>query len=184
MPPKKQKEEKIDSLIENIDIVSVNNNEVHMTNPLVGLEVSLDLARESFFGVGPIWLSPKKYSCVIPDNLTSDQLLSIKRALERGVLVKGNTYLPAHKRDPGVLDEYWSLIKQFGLEAIPQNKSYPKFKKLLKYGIDRNWTAKEIAKYCIENEKKYKNREKIIRLLTELLKISDAPDTLVDNPNN
>ena len=83
------------------------------------------------------------------------------------------------------MNEYWHLIKTFGLEPTnSKSESVIKFRQLLKNGVDRNWTAKEISSFCIEQEKKYKNRDRVIKLLNDLYKNSDCPVTLLEEPTN
>ncbi len=183
---KKDKEvaNQIDSQIENIDITTTVNNVSQNSISLKGKTISLNQKAEAFFGTSKktIWLSGKNYSVVVPDSISTDEERELLTALKAGILIEGNTYIAPIDKDPSVLEEYWQLIKNFGLE--PGNskcKSYPKFSKLLKKPIDRNWTAKEIVNYCIQYEAKGKNRQKVIDLLKAVHKNSDCPPTLLES---
>jgi len=188
MVKKKKEDETLDTLIQEIDITTISGDTIFNSITVKGKTVSLNFKAETFFGVGPIWLDINKYSCVIPDTITTKQEEIIKTALKRGILIEGDKYYPRFTRNNDVLDEYWNVIKQYGLASLGDGRdckiSFEKFKKLLKYGTDRNWTTKEIADHCIAEEKKYKNRKQVLKLLTELIKLTDAPDTLVPKPNS
>lgn len=187
--PRKRKEDETDinNLIQSLDITSENAGII--SSGIRGRDIVLNLTQESFFGVGDkIWLTPNNYTCKIPENLTYEEEKIIRTALAAGSIRLGTQYIPNITRDKEVLAEYWSYVKQYGLSTItdqPGYKTYEKFRKtLLKYGTDRNWTAKEIAKYCIEQEKQYKNRSTVIKLLNEVVLLTNCPDTLLHTPEN
>lgn len=188
MVKKKKEDEALNSLIQNIDITTISGDTIFNSITVKGKTVSLNFKAETFFGVGSIWLDINKYSCVIPDTINPKEEEIIKNALKRGILIEGDKYYPRFTRNNDVLEEYWNVIRQFGLESMGSSNAYKisfnKFKNLLKYGTDRNWTAKEIANHCISEEIKYKNRKQVVKLLTELIKLTDAPDTLVPKPNS
>lgn len=176
----KNKPNKVDDSIKNLNIAAVMGGEKPVSS-VKGKTISLNLKSETFFGVGSIWLTPKNYTTVVPSTLTPDQEEIIQTALNSGLLLEGDVYVPPLDRQESVLEEYWQLIRAYGLDpADPKSKSMPAFRKLLKTGRDRNWTAKEVAKYCIKQETAYKNREKVLKLLQDLHKNSLCPDTLLE----
>jgi hypothetical protein len=175
----------VDDLIQNIDLSVSQGSQTFFTNSLKGKTISLNQKIQPVFGVGPIWLSSSNYSTVIPDTITYQEEEIIKKALSSGSIVEGNTYISPIDKNKDVLSEYWHLIKTFGLEPNnSKSESVIKFRKLLKEGVDRNWTAKEISSFCIEQEKKYKNRERVIKLLNDVYKNSDCPATLLEEPTS
>ena len=148
---------------------------------LVNKSFSLNLKKQTILGFGRFWLTPEQYSFTVPEDATQEELAAITRAVSNGTLVEGNTYVPPIDKDQAVLDEYWHLIKTYGLDTNnSKSESTIRFRKIFKEGTDRNWTAKEIAKYCIKQESEYKNRDKIIRLLQDMHKFSSCPDTLLE----
>jgi len=148
---------------------------------LVGQKISLNQKVESFFGVGNIWLTHENYSATVPDNLNPQQLEILERALAKGLVVKGDKYIPPIDRNEDVLEEYWNLIKTYGLDTNKEkDPSTIAFRKLFRSGVDRNWTAKEIANFCMEREARYKNRDKVMKLLKDTHKYSSCPDTLLE----
>lgn len=184
---KTEVDNKIDTAIENINLAVSSLNTVSITKSLKGKTVSLNQKLESFFGTSnkSVWLGPKSYFTVVPETATVEEEIEINKAIDAGILVEGQKYLPPIDKDKAVLQEYWNLIKTYGLTpGDPKCKSFPKFSKLLKKPIDRNWTAKEITNYCILEETKYKNRQKIIDLLKAVHKNSDCPNSLLEEPTN
>lgn len=136
---------------------------------------------QSFFGISNIWLSYQDHSCVIPDTLTIAEENIVKKALDRGVLVEGDVKIQPIERHQNVLDEYWNLIKIHGLDAANEKSvSLKKFRALYKSGVDRNWTAKEIANYCYRQEQSYKNRKPVLKLLEDIMLFGSGPDTLLE----
>lgn len=175
----------IDSLIQNIDLSVTAGNQNFFTNSVKGKTISLNQKAQPFFGVGPIWLTSTEFSAVVPDTITYKEEEIIKKALASGSIVEGKVYISPIDRNKDVLNEYWHLIKTFGLDPTNnKSESLIKFRKLLRDGTDRNWTAKEISSFCIEQEKKYKNRERVIKLLNDVYKNSDCPVTLLEEPSN
>ena len=176
----KKKSTDIEDSIKNLNISAVMGGESTLST-VKGKTVSLNLKRESFLGIGSMWLTPKNYTATVPDNLTPAQEKQVRQSLDLGILVEGDIYIPPIDRRDSVLEEYWQLVKLYGLDAAdPKSKSMPAFRKLLKMGVDRNWTAKEVAKYCIKQETAFKNREKVLKLLQDLHKNSLCPDTLLE----
>ena len=182
-PSVTEDQNKINNAIQNLDISTSLAGKVSVGKSLKGKSITLNQKAESFFGTSnkSIWLGPKTYSMVVPDTITPEEEIEVNNAISLGILVEGNTYIPPIDKDPKVLQEYWSLIKTHGLSpSDPKCKSFPKFSRLLKKPIDRNWTAKEITNYCIQEETKYKNREKIIGYLKAVHINADCPNTLLE----
>lgn len=177
----KKSKTQIEDIIQNIDLSVSSNNQNFFTNSVKGKTISLNQKVQSHFGIGPIWLNCTNYSAVIPNDISYEHEEIVKKALSSGTLVEGKKYIPPIDKNKDVLNEYWHLIKTFGLEPTNnKSESVIKFRKLLKNGVDRNWTAKEISSFCIEQEKKYKNRERVIKLLNDVYKNSDCPTTLLE----
>lgn len=175
----RKSKEQVDQEIDQIDMtVSINNSDF-FTNSVKGKEISLNFKKESFFGIDNIWLSADNYSCVVPETISPQAEAVIKKAIEQGILCLGNVFIQNKDRDDNVPNEYWELIKQYGISPKKDDKSFKKFKYLIKYGVDRNWTAKEIIKTCIENEQKYKNRKEVIKYLNSVFDTIACPDSLV-----
>lgn len=143
---------------------------------------SLNQKRETFLGIGRFWLSPDNYSFTVPSDVTKEETAKIRKAISNGILLEGEKYIPPIDKDQSVLDEYWHLLKTYGLDTNnTKSESTIQFRKIFKNGTDRNWTAKEVAKYCIKKETEYKNRDKIIKLLQDMHKYSSCPDTLLES---
>jgi hypothetical protein len=172
----------VESMINALDLASISGPVVHFSNDVRGKVISLNQKLESFFGVGKVWLSSKNYSCTVPADASTDDVLLIKEAIAKGILVEGDVYIPPIDRNPSVLEEYWSLVKTYGLETTnDKSPAMIKFRKLLRHGVDRNWTGKEIAAHCIRQEEAYKHRPKIIQLLKEFQANVMCPDTLLES---
>lgn len=182
-----KKDNKVEDAIKNLSLGALVGGVSTVTSPpLNATHVSLNLKRETFFSLpsGKIKLNCTKYSCPIPDNLTADETARIRRALENGILVEGDRFIAPIDRNQDVLREYATEIKQYGLnlnsQKLPTTK---KLQTLFRNGVDRNWTAKEIANFCIQEEKNGKNRKEIISVLENLKRYCDCPDTLFELPN-
>jgi len=181
----KKSKNQVEDLIQNIDLSVSSNNQNFFTNSIKGKTVSLNQKVQSHFGIGNIWLNSANYSVVIPNDISYEQEEILKKALASGTLIEGKKYIAPIDKNKDVLTEYWHLIKTFGLDPTNnKSESMIKFRKLLKDGVDRNWTAKEISSFCIEQEKKYKNRDRVIKLLTDVYKNSDCPPTLLEEHVN
>ena len=174
----------IDKKIDSMDITASLGETSVSTINYVGRKITLNQKVETFFGIGnkKIWLSPNSYTCTVPDNLTNEELDVLRKAIDsKVVIIDSDAYICPIERSDEVLKEYFDYIKQYGLElSDKKSKSVAKFRQLVRIKIDRNWSAKEIIRYCIEQEKKYKNREKIIKILNNVLFNSDAPEFMLD----
>lgn len=181
---KKNKEtsQNVDDQIKNLGIGSVIGDLSHYSLSLPKT-VSLNLKKESFFSLGgnKMRLNCNNHTCTVPEELSSDEIQKVRNAIDNGTLVEGEVFIPPIERDEEVLKEYCSLIKQFGFNNLDnKSPSVVKIRQLFKKGIDRNWTAKEIANYCINEEKKGKNRKDVVQTLENLHRFSDCPDTLFE----
>jgi hypothetical protein len=178
----KKKEQTVEELIQNIDLSVAQGGAVTHTSSLVGKTFSLNQKKSVIFGVGDIWLDTKNYKVTITKELSVEHHDIFRKAISAGTLVEGDVKIPPVDKDKAVLEEYWHLIKTYGLSPTDnKSKSTPAFRKLLRIGEDRGWTAKEIAKYCMAREKESKNRENIIRLLKELHRNSECPETFSED---
>lgn len=176
-------EESVDQIIESVDVSTTLGNTKTETKPITGLNLTINLAKRTFFGLpsGKIKLGPKDYTCVVPDTLSDEEIVMLKNAIAVNDLVLDTKeYIPPFTRSDEVLKEYFDFIKEYGLDPSNQkSKSIVKFKNLIRMSIDRNWSAKEILRYCIEQETKTKNRPKVIKVLNNALINSTAPDNLL-----
>lgn len=181
----RQKKEKnnVDASISAMDLDTTIDNKVHTSATIkAGDKISLNQKKETFVGVAGLWFTPKAYCHEIPANVTIDQLIQIKDLIANEILLLGDIKILPLEKDKAVLGEYWELLKREGLKVKDKkSRSVAKFRALLLRPIDRNWTAKEICKYCIEQEVKYKNRADIIKLLTDLAVNANCPDSLQEN---
>lgn len=188
MPKKtnqKVEEPTIDQIIDSVDVSTTVGSVKTESKPIANLDVSINLEKRTFFGLpsGKMRLGPKNYTCVIPSDLSNEEEIMVRSLIDTGELVLNTKeYIPPFTRSDEVLKEYFDFIKQYGLDPVNQKSpSIIKFKNLIRLSIDRNWSAKEILRYCIEQETKTKNREKVIKTLKNALFNSTAPDTLLDN---
>lgn len=180
MPRKKK--ETTDSQDNDISISASVGAPSASDTKLKGKEISLNQKIESFFGVGDMWLTTENYSATVPDNLTTQQWEILTEALNRGHVVEGNVYIAPIDKDPEVLEEYWHLIKTYGIDTNnEQSVSTLAWRKLFRNGVDRNWTAKEIANFCMEREQRGKNRDRVMKLLKDTHKYSICPDSLLES---
>lgn len=173
----------ISEAIKNLSVGTLLGGEQSSSRKLTATHVSLNLKKESFFSLpsGRVKLTVKQYSCKVPENLTNSEKERLQRAIDSGVLVEGDVFISPIDKNEDVLKEYFSLIKDYGLTMSDEKSpSTIKFRALFRLGVDRNWTAKEIANYCMGMETKGKNRKKILDTLLELHKYSDCPDTLFE----
>lgn len=167
-------------LINALDINVSSTEGNHATKSIVGKKVSLNLKMEQFFGVGPFRLNKTQYCAKIPDNLTVEETLLIKEALFNGLLLEGEVYVNPNVKDKTVPNEYWDYIKKYGLEPDRKHKAFQKINHLMRYGSDRGWTLKEITKYCIQQEKIYKSRPRVLKLLNEVLVMISGVENIAD----
>ena len=147
---------------------------------LAGQDISIDLTRRAYFGVGDIWLSPDNYWCTVPDNMTSAQYAIIDSCLQNGSIHLGKTFIPPMNKASDVPEKYWVSIERNGFD---NKKAKADFALLLRRGHDQGWTALEIVNFCLEKERAGKNRKNILALLTQTSKYYDGPMTLWDPPD-
>lgn len=152
------------------------------TNTLVGEIISINLKETTYFGVGPIWLTPNKYWARIPPNLSEQDYDIILNGLKAGTIVKGKTYIPPIDKSEGVLDDYWQTIKRYGIREETKSK----FRDLAinKRWVDGGYTFIEIALHCKEKEKATKYRSEVISWLDHMLEQAEGPLRLYDPPSD
>ena len=153
---------------------------VKVTNSMAGREVSINLKVNSYFGVGPIWLTPENYWCVIPEGLSREDYDIIARSIQNGTLVLGKVFVPPVEKASNVLEKYWLSIERSGFD---NKKTKTDFSMLIKRGSDSGWTALEVVNYCLEKENSGKRRKEVIRLLEQVAKNYDGPLRLYEPPD-
>lgn len=175
---KSNEQSSIESQIADLAVGVSINDIAYNSVPLKGKNITLNFQKESFFGVGDIWLQEGKHTCIVPENITPRDEEILRDAINKGIVVLGDHFIPNVQKDQAVLEEYWDYIKRYGFVDSSQHKAFSKFKKLFRYGTDRNWTAKEVVKYCITSELKYKSRQDVLKLLNNIFNRLNCPDTL------
>lgn len=171
----------IPSVLPSVSVtVGGSSNVSYGMNNLIGKEVSINLKRNAVWGTGPIWLTSKNYWCTIPEGMTMQEYDMISKALSGGELILGKQFIPPIDRKELVLEEYWTAIEVKGFET---KVSRDMFARLLRVGVDRGYSAKEIATYCIQRETKRKNRKEVLRLLNQILDHHDSPVTMWEPPD-
>lgn len=170
-----------ESITPNIKVTQGGQKTEKPTNKSLGGKViSLNLKRASFFGAGPIWLTPTNYWVTIPNDLDETDYYIIKNALEKGTVVEGKEFIPPVDKADSTLDEFWLLIKNRGLDEETKDR----FRRLLRTGTHQNWTVAEICAYCTRKETETKNRDKVLQFLADLRSIYTGPHTLFDEPDD
>ncbi len=148
---------------------------------LVGTIISLNQKNQTFFGLGQIWLSPNRYWCSVPDNLTADEYKLISKAIADGRLVRGKKFIPPVDKDPRVLSKYWNLVKSTGIETTEAKNE---FMDLLRKEVIGGYTAREIANHCIRMEKDYQSRKKALAVLEEVRSRYFGPTYIHEEPDD
>jgi hypothetical protein len=164
-------------------VVQPDNNEparVVSVNSLAGKEISINLKATSYFGIGPIWLTPENYWCTVPDNLTYGEYDTIAKSIRNGTVVLGKVFIPPVEKASNILDKYWLMIERNGFD---NKKTKTDFSMLIKRGSDSGWTALEIVNYCLEKENSGRRRKEVIRLLEQVIKNYDGPLRLYEPPD-
>ena len=152
-----------------------------VVNSLSGKEISINLKATSYFGVGPIWLTPENYWCVVPDTLTYEEYATLSKSLQNGTVVLGKVFVPPVEKASNVLEKYWLAIERNGFD---NKKTKTDFSMLIKRGSDSGWTALEIVNYCLEKENSGRRRKEVIRLLEQVIKNYDGPLRLYEPPDS
>lgn len=150
---------------------------------LAGKIISLNLKVDSFFGLegSSIWLTPEKYWAEVPDNLSSRNYEIISNCIRIGKLVLGKVYIPPVDKVSNICEHYWALVEKTGFETKNTKSA---FTTLLRKGQDSGWTAIEIAQFCLDKEKKSKNRKTVIDTLTQIVTRYNGPIQLYDPPDD
>lgn len=150
-----------------------------LASKLAGKIISLNLKKETYFGISNIWLTPERYWATVPDNLSDQDYAIIAKSLEHNKLVLGKTYIPPIDKVSNICEKYWELLSKSGFDSKDTKAA---FSTLVRKGQDSGWTAVEIAQFCLEKEQKARKREGVVKLLTQLIKSYDGPIQLWDPP--
>ncbi len=160
--------------------VSVGAAGRYVAPSLGGKIISLNQKAESYFGVGPIWLTNTNYWCTIPNTLSNQEYDIIRAAISAGIVVLGKSFIPPVDKASDVPEQYWFALKEKGFE---DKKVKEKFVKLLRIGQDQGWTTLEILQFCLNSEERYKKRKDVLRLLKESILKYDGPLQLYEPPD-
>lgn len=161
--------------------VGSGNAATSYRNSLIGKIISINLKKETYFGIGNIWLTPENYWAEVPDGLSDQEYEMLARSLMTRTIVLGKQFIPPVDKVSNILEKYWSYIEKTGFET-KQAKS--DFTTLVRKGTDSGWTAIEIAQYCLEKENKNKKRKEVIKILTQLIQNYNGPVQLYDPPDH
>ena len=171
----------IGSQVPSPDQVDIYNTVSSYSQPsLAGNLISINLKANSYFGVGPIWLTPENYWCEVPHGLSSDEYLTIQKSINVGTIVLGKQFIAPVDKPSNILEKYWMMIERQGMD---NKKTKAEFSMLIRRGTDSGWTALEIVNYCLERENKGKRRKDVIRLLEQVAKNYDGPLRLYEPPD-
>lgn len=162
-----------------IDLIQLLSNK----DRYAGKEISLNCKASSFFGVGNIWLTAKNYWCVVPSDLKKEEYNIIHSSINAGSIILGKKFIPPVTRTEDTLIEYFDLFARLPDTGGMHKTVRTKFKRLILIGEDRGWTAAEIINFCLEKEKKNKNRKFAITFLEDALVIYQGPATFYDPPD-
>lgn len=181
MTKNKDKETKLPAVT-----IGINNVQLKDRSTLIGKTISLNQKIDCYFGVGNLWLTSSNYYAIIPDTLSDEELGIVQKCLNDGVIVEGKVFIPPIDRSQDVLNEYWLSVKSSGLSESSKNgkTAREKFATLLKHGVDRGWTAYEIASFCLNKEVQNSNRSEVNRLLNEIIVNFPGEKTLFVEPKN
>jgi hypothetical protein len=161
--------------------VGSNDQSIFRRNNLIGKIISINLKKETYFGIGDIWLSPENYWATVPDRFTDEAYEIIAKSLALGFIVLGKQFIPPVDKISNTLEKYWSFIDKTGFES---KQAKAEFSSLARKGIDSGWTAVEIAQFCINKENKGKKRKEVLKLLTQLIQNYRGPIQLYDPPDS
>ncbi len=139
------------------------------SDTISGKTISLNLKVASMFAVGDIQLTPTRYWAVVSHGKDENYYDIINKGLDLGRIVLGKVYVDPLVKDPAVLTEYWDAVRIRG----KGKDTIEKLRLLVRKQIDRNYTIEEIANHIIEKEKKFKNRDEILKLMDELKKFQN-----------
>lgn len=161
-----------------------------VVNGHAGEVISINLKKGAYFGVGDvgrckIWLDGETWTTKVPDDLSNQETMQLRSALERGVVVIGKHYLPALLKKEGVREEYAKVVKT--ARSLTQEVKKP-FIDLVRMTQVGNWTPLEIYTFCLKEERESRGRKEWIDFLTEAIANYNGPDFLVedfiDDPDN
>lgn len=168
----KNNNKKNKTVLDDIILPNVRLGTQTSVNTLVGKDITLNQKKESFVGVGPIWLTPENYTIKIPEGMKDEDYTMLGKLIGDGTLVLGDHLVPPVDKTKDVLDEYWNKLSSNNIDnttKFPENAATrTKFLNLFRRGSDRNWGAHEIITFCLEKETKTKKRKNVIQFLEEL----------------
>lgn len=151
---------------------------------LVGKIISLDLRKDSYFGVGNIWLTQKNYWAKIPAGLTPAGYDVIRRALQSGLIVLGKKYIPQVEKNKSTIEDYWKLIQSSRNNGSISKDTIEQFKNLLKKKTTEGWTVTEVVAYCKAKERESRNREHVLTFLKSVEAMYEGPLSLTEEPSD
>lgn len=185
MPKKSNSKEdtQIQKSMSNLGVTLGEQLKAHPSDKLnlYGKIISINLAKQTMFGVGNIWLTESNYWAKIPSNLTDQEYKIISKALEIGTIVFGKTYLPAIEKDNSVREKYSKALSKVQEVSIPKEVR-DMFSKLVKDKEDNGWTPYEIANYCSAQERSGRARPVVLNLLEEVKALYDGPKEIFSKP--
>jgi hypothetical protein len=164
------------------DVVKPTKKIAETQKDLVGMTVSLDLSKSTYYGGEKFWLSPDNPVLEVRSDLPAADLRLIRSALATGTLVEGKKWLPPTAKDPLILQKY--------LLCIEKNESTETFKadekklwaSLFLKGRDGGYSTKEIVRHCLAKEKGRKNRGVMVRALEQMIEADQGPEYLIPVP--
>jgi hypothetical protein len=153
-------------------------------NNYAGTTISLNQKEGSFFGLGDdergmiLWLTPEDWWGVIPDTVNSTDAAMLTKAIQNNRVVLGKSFCPPLDKDPSVLTKYADALAD---NRYVTNEFKDVIRSVLSRKSDGNYTAREIISYCMECERKTRNRKDFLTWLTEALEYYTGPDFLVED---
>ena len=156
--------------------------EVGGKNVLAGQVVSLDLTRQTYFGIGPIWLTPICYHVKIPEGLSANEYGDLEKALSSGVLVKGKKYIAPATRDTALLKDYERLLASN--DPTHDEGLLAKLRGAIFGRGQGGYTAQEIIFHLIKFERSYKDRKAIVDWLHNALPMCRGPEESFPEPDH
>lgn len=166
-----------------------NQATIGYINNYAGTVVSLDMRKSTYFGVGKtetgfkLWLSKANWCDTIPEGLSDEEVRTIELALQGGVIVMGEHWIPSVEKDKTVLAKYMELSRKPLSEA---NKK--PFRDLVLKKKEGGYTAQEILEYVSSVETKTTKRIPWLIFLKAGIDTYEGPVQLVqdfpDDPLN
>jgi hypothetical protein len=165
---------------EDVDVKVIHG----VINNYAGQYVSINLAKNNYFGVGEdgkrpkLWLSQENWFDKIPEGLTASEAEIIHQALEDGTIVFDKCWLPPFTKDTDVLKKYIGLLSRTNRLAEDFKE---KIRTLFRYKKEGNYTALEIFQAMLVSEKENRRRAEFIAYLQEAIDNYSGPTYLVED---